>query len=320
MPGPNLDADRRGKDAPPGRIFDISRGCVDDGPGLRTTIFLKGCRLDCPWCHNIEGKSFDPEISYDTTRCISCKKCRDVCPRDWPFEKTGAWRTGCVVHGKCADVCPSRARRLVGRLYRIDDIVSEVTDESAFFSGTGGGVTFSGGEPLAQPGFLFACTGAFRSRGIHCAVETAGFWPSALVENVVKSFDLVLFDLKHVDPEKFSRAIGRNNDVILRNLKDLLARDVQIEMRIALIPGFNESDPDLTTMARWLKDCEQVPPVRLLPFHRLAVSKQALFDRPYPYAAVVPLPERRISEAAALLAGEGIPVVGEKSGLVPVTA
>lgn len=292
-----------------GRIFDISRGCVDDGPGLRTVVFLKGCRLLCPWCHNIEGISFEPEISYDISRCIGCKRCLEACPRDWPFDVPNAWRTGCKVQARCTAVCPSKARRLVGRSYGVDELVSEVADENDFFAGTGGGVTFSGGEPLAQPEFLFACADALGARDIHVAVETAGLWPSELIEDLINRIDLVLFDLKHSDPEKFKNAIGKDNTIILNNLKELLSKDIPVEVRIALIPGFNSSDHDLVSISSWLKTGDRLPPVRLLPFHRLAISKQGLFGRTYPYADFKPISEKELCEAAGVLAREGIPIV-----------
>ena len=161
-----------------GRVFDISRGCVDDGPGYRTVVFLKGCNLDCPWCHNPEGKSFDAQIAFDASRCIGCSACREACPRTWQNRQT--WRDGCTACGRCAEACPSGARRLVGRTLTVDELVAEVAVDGDFFKGTGGGVTFSGGEPLAQPEFLFACSEAFRRKGLHVAVETSGSWPENL--------------------------------------------------------------------------------------------------------------------------------------------
>ncbi|MFC1654662.1 glycyl-radical enzyme activating protein, partial [Myxococcota bacterium] len=181
-----------------GRIFDISRACVDDGPGLRTTVFFKGCNLTCPWCHNLEGKSFDPEIAYDKNQCISCGKCEETCPRTW--SKAG-FRDGCTACGKCTETCPSGARRLVGREMTVDELVHEVSTDLDFYTGTDGGVTFSGGEPLAQPDFLFACASRLKSNSVHLAIETSGYWPAKYVEMISKTFDLVLFDLKHVDLE-----------------------------------------------------------------------------------------------------------------------
>lgn len=150
-----------------GRIFDISKGCVDDGPGLRTVIFFKGCYLNCPWCHNIEGKSFEPEIAFNSSYCISCKSCLKVCPRKWKFSVPDSWRNGCLVCGKCVVACPSHARKFVGKEYTVDQLLAEVMGDKNFFIGTSGGITFSGGEPLTQNEFLFACAQALKAKGVH---------------------------------------------------------------------------------------------------------------------------------------------------------
>ncbi|NOZ88114.1 MAG: glycyl-radical enzyme activating protein [Deltaproteobacteria bacterium] len=282
-----------------GRIFDISRGCTDDGPGLRTTVFLKGCNLSCPWCHNIEGKSFEPEIAYDVKACIDCGLCEQACPRQWTAE---GWRHGCTACGTCAAICPTRARKLVGRDITPDELVSEISRDMAFFLGTGGGVTFSGGEPLAQPNFLFACAGKLKELGIHLAVETSGYWPNRYVSNLVKLFDMILFDLKHVDPEKCRRSLGTDSQIALENLKSLIRSRLFIEVRITLIPGFNDANADLYAMADWLKANPKIPPVRIQPFHRLAVSKQELFQRAYAYAYFPPTPPARLRKAEQIFA------------------
>ncbi|UCD86047.1 MAG: glycyl-radical enzyme activating protein [Deltaproteobacteria bacterium] len=287
-----------------GRVFDISRGCVDDGPGLRTVVFLKGCHLDCPWCHNIEGKSFRPAIAYDINRCIGCRRCLEACPREWPFSSPNAWRDGCLACGRCAEVCPSQARRLVGCDYQPEQLMAVVINDLDFFKGTGGGITFSGGEPLAQPEFLFDIARALKERGVHLAVETSGFWPDKLREKLVEWFDLILFDLKHVESEKFRRVIGHDNEIILDNLKWLMAADVALEVRITLIPGFNDNNSDLTAIANWLTGCDRLPPVRFLPFHRLAVAKQALFGKAYPYAEY-DLSEKKLLEAREIFKNKG---------------
>ncbi len=278
-----------------GRVFDISRGCTDDGPGLRTTVFLKGCKLDCPWCHNLEGKSFLPEIAFDRTSCIGCGKCEETCPRDWPQE---GWRAGCIACGKCVQTCPTGARRLVGREMSADELVSDLVTDLDFFEGTGGGVTFSGGEPMAQADFLFACARKLREIGVHLAVETSGYWPAKFTGKVCELFDLVLFDLKHVDPNKCKKFIGTGCKNAIQNLGRLLDRGMAVEVRITLIPGFNDSDADLSALAGFLSNQAGKPPVRLQAFHRLAVSKQDLFERSYPYANFQPLPGKRLAEAA----------------------
>jgi pyruvate formate lyase activating enzyme len=280
-----------------GRVFDIARACVDDGPGLRTTVFLKGCHLTCPWCHNLEGKSFDPEIAFDQTKCIQCGACQETCPRTW--SKNG-WRDGCTACGKCTQTCPSGARRLAGREMTPDELVSEVSTDLDFFKGTGGGVTFSGGEPLAQPDFLFACAEKLKHKKIHLAVETSGYWPKKHIDTIKDLFDLVLFDLKHVDLKKCTQYLGTGSQNALSNLKTILDSQLPVEVRITLIPGFNDSNADLSAMAAFLNNGIRKPEILVQPFHRLAVSKQDLFDRPYPFANVAPTPPDRLKQAARL--------------------
>lgn len=281
-----------------GRIFDISRACVDDGPGLRTTVFFKGCNLICPWCHNLEGKSFDPEIAFDKNQCISCGKCEETCPRSWSPK---GFRDGCTACGKCTETCPSGARRLVGKEMTVDELVAEVSTDLDFYQGTGGGVTFSGGEPLAQPDFLFACAEKLKEKNIHLAIETSGYWPAKYIEKIQETFDLVLYDLKHVDLKKCKQSLGTGSQNALHNLKAILATKHPVEVRITLIPSFNDSDDDLKSMAAFLNTGNHRPDVLIQPFHRLAVSKQELFDRPYPFADFTPTMPEFLERAAQIL-------------------
>jgi pyruvate formate lyase activating enzyme len=281
-----------------GRIFDISRACVDDGPGLRTTVFFKGCNLTCPWCHNLEGKSFDPEIAYDKSKCISCGKCEETCTRTWSPK---GFRDGCTACGKCAETCPSGARRLVGRDMTVAELVAEVSTDLDFYTGTDGGVTFSGGEPLAQPDFLFACAYKLKDKGIHLAMETSGYWPSKHIERIASTFDLILYDLKHVDLKKCKQALGTGSPTALDNLRSILTTKLPVEVRITLIPGFNDSDADLKSMAAFLNNGTRKPDILLQPFHRLAVSKQDLFDREYPYADRTPTPPEFLERAKRII-------------------
>ena len=292
-----------------GRVFDISRGCVEDGPGLRTVVFMKGCGLDCPWCHNPEGKSVAPEIAFDASLCLGCRKCNEACHRTWDYKAALAWRHGCSACGRCAQACPSGARRLVGREYRVEELVEEALEDAEFFAGTGGGVTFSGGEPLTQPEFLFDCAKSLKKRGVHVAVETSGFWPETLREGLVRWFDLVLFDLKLADPARFRKFLGKDNAQALGNLRGLLETRKPVELRLTLIPGFNDRPEDLSDMAAWLGKCPRIPELRVIPFHRLASSKAALFGREYRYAKVPATSREQLAEAVEYLRACGIPVI-----------
>ena len=182
-----------------------------------------------------------------------------------------------------------------------DELVAEVMTDFDFYQGTGGGVTFSGGEPLAQPDFLFACAGKLKEKNVHLAIETSGYWSSKYLEKIQKTFDLILFDLKHVDEKKCKQFLGTGSKNALSNLKSILDSQLPIEVRITLIPDFNDSDADLKSMAAFLNNAPRKPEILLQPFHRLAVSKQDLFDREYPYADFTPTSPERLEQAAKLL-------------------
>jgi len=288
-----------------GRIFDISRGCVDDGPGLRTVVFLKGCLLKCPWCHNPEGKSFEPIIAYDVKRCIGCKECKRVCPREWDFEVPYSWRKGCEACGLCAEVCPSKARKLVGRDVDAESLIKEIMKDEDFFNGTDGGVTFSGGEPFFQAEFLKECLSLLKERNIHTAVETSGFFDEEKI-SIAEKFDLVLFDLKHVDSEKFKKATGKDNSIILKNLLHLFSKEIPLEIRITVVPEFNDTEDDILLIARWLKNTGRPVFVRLLPFHRMAKAKEEIFGVSYPYSNYQSVSQEKISFLSSILQKEGV--------------
>lgn len=292
-----------------GRIFDVSKGCVHDGPGLRTVVFLKGCALGCTWCHNPEGRAHGAGIAFDTARCIRCGRCVEACPQNpgaWSLDEPDAWRERCDACGRCVEVCPSGARRLVGREVTVEELVSEVAVDADFFAGTGGGVTFSGGEPMLQADFVLECAAGLAAENIHVAVETAGLWPSRHVPLLAERADLVLFDLKHGDPDTLRRRLGVDAISILENLEALLARDVEIELRVTLVPGFNTGEEDLGAIARFLRGMPRVPEVALQPFHRLAAGKAGLYGASYAYAGVAPPSEAELEKAARMLEGEGV--------------
>lgn len=292
--------------APKGRVFDISRACVHDGPGLRTVVYLKGCHLHCPWCHNLEGKSFEQEYSFDRQQCIAYRINRRACTVECPFKDPTNVDNVQTVSARLVDACPSKAIKLVGRDYTVGELVEDVLRDEAFFAQTGGGVTFSGGEPMAQHGFVLTCARLLKHRGIHTALETSGFWSGSLVKDVAQNLDIVLFDLKHVDSDKYKTYTGADNRQVLQNLEHLLRSDIDVELVLTLVPGFNDRDQDIQAIADFLRTLGRTPPLRILLFHRLAVSKEPLFRRIYPYAQRPVLPSNRLAEIAGIFRDNGI--------------
>jgi pyruvate formate lyase activating enzyme len=257
-----------------GLIFDIMRFAAHDGPGIRTTVFFKGCSLSCRWCHNPEGQSFDPERVYFEERCRHCLDCAAECPQQAIDEIDGAIRTSdaCILCGRCAEVCMAEARRIAGRRYSVRELLAEAEKDLIFFEESGGGVTLSGGEPLSQPAFAAAFLRACRAHGIHTAIETCGFAGPDTFRAVALAADLVLFDLKLMNREKHREYTGVSNDLILANLEHLAARAHPLIVRIPVVPGINDTAEELAAFEAWLKRLRP-PAVELLPYHQIGADK-----------------------------------------------
>lgn len=259
-----------------GRVFNVQRFSVHDGPGIRTTVFLKGCPLSCRWCHNPEGQAFHPEIVVVEARCIECGECVTACPMGLPSAVGGGWavdRTRCTVCGACVDACPTEARQIAGRDMWVDEVMAEIVKDRVFFDDSGGGATFSGGEPLAQSRFLLAALEACRTEGIHAAVDTSGLAPQDRLLAMAELADLILFDLKFVDAERHREFTGVSNATILANLEVLAQVHRAIWLRVPVIPGVNDDAENVTATARLAASLPSVRRVSLLPYHRLGADK-----------------------------------------------
>jgi pyruvate formate lyase activating enzyme len=254
-----------------GVVFNIQRYSIHDGPGIRTTVFLKGCPLDCWWCHNPESRSAKPEVLVVEGRCIRCGACTTACPRPSGGEFQESAR--CTRCGACVAACPTGARQLVGQRMTVAEVLAEVLKDRMFYDDSRGGVTISGGEPLMQPLFLMELLAECRRERVHVALDTAGFAAWETLAEVAALVDLFLYDLKLLDDAEHERYTGVSNGSILENLVALGGVHNQIWVRIPLIPGVNDEPTHLEAMARFVADVAGVHRVCLLPYHKAGIHK-----------------------------------------------
>jgi pyruvate formate lyase activating enzyme len=259
-----------------GVVFNIQKYSIHDGPGIRTTVFLKGCPLSCWWCHNPESRTPEPEIHTNETRCVRCGQCVQACPqgRD-EGARDGSETAECLRCGACVQACPTEARRMVGRRMSVDAVMTSVLQDRIFYDDSGGGVTFSGGEPLMQPEFLAGLLRRCRQEGLHTAVDTCGFAPQDQLLSVANLTDLVLYDLKTVDERLHEDSTGMSNRLILENLQALGRVHDRMWIRIPILPGYNDDKRQWEAAARLIVQLPGVTQVNLLPYHNLHRHKLA---------------------------------------------
>lgn len=261
-----------------GIIFDIKRYAIHDGPGIRTTVFLKGCPLSCRWCHNPEGIESGRRLMFRDNRCLGCGECAAVCPEgaiDLKDGKAFVRPSACRLHSACVDACPTEALQMIGRLVTPREMMEEIEKDRVFFEESGGGVTFSGGEPLAQFHFLLECLQACRKAGIRTCVDTCGLASSEHLAAAAAFTDLFLYDIKVMDEARHIEATGVSNRSILANLKKLSADGHFIIARIPLIPGINDDRDNLRRTVRFLRENTPLRRISLLPYHTIADQKYA---------------------------------------------
>ncbi|ABO51469.1 glycyl-radical enzyme activating protein family [Desulforamulus reducens MI-1] len=282
-----------------GSIFDIMKYSIRDGPGIRTTIFFKGCPLKCLWCHNPESQDPEPQLMFWPDRCIGCGDCVETCVNQ-AILPGGIHKERCRRCGQCAAVCPTLAREMVGRRVAVEEVVREIERDRIFYEESGGGVTFSGGEPLVQPSFLHSLLDACQDREIATAVDTTGYTAEETLLSISEKVDLFLYDIKLMDDEKHKLFTGVSNRLILNNLQKLSQRHPHIIIRIPIIPGINDDRENLEQMASFISTLQNIWEVQLLPYHNTGMGKYERLNLPYQLAQTQPPAD----EAMQLLAGE----------------
>jgi pyruvate formate lyase activating enzyme len=258
-------------------VFDIKRFAINDGPGIRMVIFFKGCPLSCTWCHNPESMSPRVQKLYTKSKCIGALKCIEICPYNaLTISKNGIVTNSeiCNLCGKCVEVCPTKAMELSGTVKSINELLFEIEKERLFFEQSGGGVTFSGGEPMLNAKFLLKILKECKQRRIHRAVDTSAYSSLTSLLKMAKYTNLFLIDLKVMDDAKHKFYTGVSNQKILKNIIELAKTDIDILFRIPLIKGVNLDDKNIIETARFMNSLAgNRNIINLLPFHSTAITK-----------------------------------------------
>ena len=299
---------------PTGLLMDVKRFAVHDGPGVRTTLFLKGCSLRCIWCHNPEGISPCPQTAYYAHKCIGCGECARVCPAGAQRMDAGRHRferERCVACGACEEACLGEAMKLFGRTVTVDEAEAIALEDRAFYDHSGGGVTVSGGEPLLLADFVRALFERLKEQGVHTAVDTCGSMPWTAFEKVLPVADMFLFDVKHIDSDAHRALTGAGNERILDNLRRLSDANARIEIRMPLVPKAND-DADVLKRIVALLGSLNIETMRVLPYHSLARSKYAALGLPDTMPDVPSPDDEHIARAVSILRAHGVNAVSGK--------
>ena len=280
---PTSDTDNKGL------VYNIQGYSIHDGPGIRTTVFMKGCPLNCKWCANPESINDFPEILYNKEKCVKCYRCVEICPHGAvTFPGKGEFISidreickDCLEH-TCVKECYQGALEIAGSYMTTEELLKEVGKDLIFYRNSGGGVTLSGGDPTAQPEFALQIFKGCKKKGIHTALDTCGYVPWEILKDILEYTDLLLYDIKHMDPDIHTDMTGVSNELILQNLEAVFsAAKVPTNIRVPVIPGYNNSKENIKATARFVKELG-ANKVNILPYHRLGMGKYARLGRKYP--------------------------------------
>jgi pyruvate formate lyase activating enzyme len=299
--------------SPTGTIFDLRRYSIHDGPGIRTAVFLKGCSLRCAWCHNPESQSFDPELMLRAGRCVLCEACAVACSQGSIERRNGSIyteRANCTLCGACVEACCAESRQVAGREVTVAEIMDAVARDRPFYEQSGGGLTISGGEPLAQPAFLLELLHAAQATALHTTLDTCGHAPWETFKSIYPLVNVFLYDLKIVDNARHMALTGVSNERILSNLRTLAEHGCAIILRIPVIPGINDDPDNLRAAADLVSELPSGALTRLdlLPYHSSAATKYCALSRPYPLDHIQTPSPQQIAAVAGQFAGLGMTV------------
>lgn len=295
-----------------GIVFDIKKFSIHDGPGIRTTVFLKGCPLHCWWCHNPEGQLLAPELILRPERCIGCQACVAACIQGAIVSDEGDIATDrrrCTRCGACVEACYAEAREMVGREMTVGEVVDEIQRDAPFYDTSEGGVTFSGGEPLSQPDFLRSLLGACRRKGFHTCLDTCGFGPWTVLDELREDVDLFLYDLKLVDNQRHREVTGVSNERILANLRALSRHGECILLRVPLIPGINDDEASLRAIGTLALSLPALEGIDVLPYHEIGRDKYERLGKHCNMPEIAPPGAERIEEIRERLLSLGLNVM-----------